>query len=56
MTIIDLKTWTNTTLFEFDLAKSDIRHLSWPKVKFKDDFLFLILPTCSSRPFHKMDQ
>ena len=28
--IIDdyLKTWTNTTLFEFDLAKSDIRHLS----------------------------
>ena len=48
------KTWTNTALFEFGLAKSDIRQLPWPKVRFKDDFLFLILPSGSSRPFHKM--
>ena len=40
MTISNLKkTWTNTALFEFGLAKSDIRQLPWPKVKFKDDFL-----------------
>ena len=32
------KTWTNTALFEFGLAKSDIRQLLWPKVKLKDDF------------------
>ena len=40
MTISNLKkTWTNTALIEFDLAKSDIRQLSGPKVKLKDDFL-----------------
>ena len=33
------KTWTNTALFEFSLAKSDIRQRSWPKVKFKDNFI-----------------
>ena len=32
------KTRTNTALFEFGLAKSDIRQLLWPKVKLKDDF------------------
>ena len=31
--------WSNTALFEFGLAKSDIRQLPWPKMKFKDDFL-----------------
>ena len=33
------KTWANTALFEFGLAKSDRRQLPWPKVKFKDDLL-----------------
>ena len=40
MTISNLKkTWTNTALSEFGLAKPDIRQLPWPKVKFKGDFL-----------------
>ena len=44
MTISNLKkTWTNTALFQFGLAKSDIRQLPPPKVKFKDDFLTTIL-------------
>ena len=56
MTISNLKkTWTNTALFEFCLAKSDIRQLAWSKVKFKDDFLtILILPSHISKGFHKM--
>ena len=38
LTISNLKkTWANTALLEFGLAKSDIRQL--PKVKFKDDFV-----------------
>ena len=46
MTISNLrKTWTNTALFEFALAKSDMRQLRRPNVKFKDDFLFLISPS-----------
>ena len=57
MTISNLKkTWTNTALFEFGLAKSTIRQLIWPKVKFKDNFVFLISTSHSSRPFHKMDK
>ena len=35
------KTWTNTALFEFGLAKSGIRQLPWPKMMFKDYFLTL---------------
>ena len=43
MTISNLKkTWTSTALFEFGLAKFDIRQPAWPKVKFKVDFLLLI--------------
>ena len=39
MAILNLKkTWINTALLEFDLPKSDIRQLPWPKVKLKDDF------------------
>ena len=46
MTISNLrKTWINTALFEFALAKSDMKQLRRPKVKFKDDFLFLISPS-----------
>ena len=33
------KTWANTALFEFGLAKSDIRQLPRPKMMFKDYFL-----------------
>ena len=33
---------SNTVLFGFSLAKSDIRQLPWPKVKFKDDFLNIL--------------
>ena len=55
MTISNLKkTWTNTALFEFVLAKSDIRQLPWPALKFKDDFLFLISTSRSWRFIHKM--
>ena len=44
MTISNLKkSWTNTALFEFSLAKSDIKQLPWPKMKFRDDFLYLVL-------------
>ena len=48
------KTWTNTALFKFGLAKSEVRQLSWPEVKFKDNFLFFISLSLSSRSFHKM--
>ena len=37
-----LQSWessSNTALLEFGLAKSDLRQSSWPKVKFKEDFL-----------------
>ena len=37
-----LQSWeisSNTSLLEFDLAKADLRLPSWPKVKFKEDFL-----------------
>ena len=49
----------NTALFEFDLAKFDIRQLPRPKMKFPKDFLeiskiFSISPSCYSSPFHKM--
>ena len=55
MTISNLKkTWTNRALLEFGLAKSELRQLLRPKVKFKYDFLFLISPSLTSRPFHKM--
>ena len=30
---------SNTSFLEFDLAKSDLRLPSWPKVKFKEDFV-----------------
>ena len=30
---------SNTTLLEFGLVKSNLRQLSWPKEKFKEDFL-----------------
>ena len=33
------KIWSNAALFEFDLRKSYVRQLPWPKMKFKDDFL-----------------
>ena len=45
------KTWTNTALFEFALAKSDMRQLRRPKMKLKDDFLFLISPSVLQGPF-----
>ena len=55
MTISNLKkTWTSTALFEFGLAKFDLRQPARPKVKFKDDFLLLISPARSARPFHKI--
>ena len=55
MTISNLeKTWTNTAMFEFSLAKPDIRQLPWQKLKFSNDFLFLVSPSPSSRPFHRM--
>ena len=33
------ETLNNTALFEFALAKPDVKQLPWPNVKFKDDFL-----------------
>ena len=33
--------WSNAALFEFGLAKSVVRQLPWPRVKFKDDFLYV---------------
>ena len=45
------KTWTNTALFEFGLAKSDIRQLPWPKVRLKYDFLTILNFTL---PFFKV--
>ena len=58
MTISNLKkAWTNTALFEFGLAKSDIRQLSWPNVKLTHHF-----PTISDftfpfvEAFHKMSK
>ena len=55
MTISNLeKTWTNTAMFEFSLAKPDIRQLPWQKLKFSNDFLFLVSPSPSSRPFYRM--
>ena len=39
--------WSNTALFEFGLAKSDVRQLLWPKVEVKDNFIHIfnfILP------------
>ena len=58
MTFSNLKKiWTNTALFEFGLAKSDVRQLSWPNVKLKTIFqLFLISSSRSSRPFNKMSK
>ena len=57
MTISNLKkTWPNTALFEFGLAKFDIRQLPSPKKKFKDDFQLLVSHSRSSRPFHMIDK
>ena len=40
MTISNLrKTWTNTALLGFGLAKCDIRQPPRPKEKFKDEFV-----------------
>ena len=51
MTISNLREiWSNMVLFEFGLAKSDIRQLPWSKVKFKDDYLNIFY---FSLPFFK---
>ena len=50
-TVFDyLQSWKisgTTSLLDFGLSKSDLRQSSWPKVKFKEDFLnifYFILP------------